>query len=262
MKALISRLSARRITWIAVSCVLALTGGIASTLGARAVRHSDSDKERLALHLTSADITSTLKLAIQHEEDLVVNASAFVSGNPGMTATRFDGWVKSVRALARYPELQNIGLVERVPAGELSLFEAQLAKHPVEPFGQHRPGPREAFSILPPGPRPIYCFAVAGLSRSLATYLPVGLDYCALERALESARATGESSYAPFMGGHGTTLGVQTPVYRGGVVPATTAARKRTFIGWLGELLEPKVLLEHGPGGPPQHRRHLPLRLR
>lgn len=251
MKRLIARLSARRITWIAISCVLALAGGVASTLGARAVRRSDSDKERLAFHLAAADITSTLKLAIQHEEDLVVNASAFVSGNPGMTATRFDGWVKSVRALQRYPELQNIGLVERVPAAEVARFETQLAKHPVEPFGQHRPGPREAFSILPPGPRPIYCFAVAGLSRSLATYLPVGLDYCALEKALESARTTGESSYAPFMGGHGTTLGVQTPVYRGGIVPTTEAGRERAFVGWLGELFEPKVLLSTALDGHP-----------
>ena len=251
MKRLIARISARRITWIAVSCMLALTGAFAATLGARAVRRSDSDKERLAFHLAAADITSTLKLAIQHEEDLVVNASAFVSGNPGMTATRFDGWVTSVRALQRYPELQNIGLVKRVPAANLARFESQLAQHPVEPFGQHRPGPREAFSILPSGPRPIYCFAVAGLSRSLATYLPVGLDYCALEKGLELARTSGESSYAPFMGGHGTTLGVQTPVYKGGVVPTTEAARKRAFIGWLGELLEPKVLLSTALQGHP-----------
>jgi diguanylate cyclase (GGDEF)-like protein len=231
--------------------MLALAGTIASTLGARAVRRSDSDKERLAFHLAAADITSTLKLAIQHEEDLVVSASAFVSANPGVTATRFDGWVTSVRALQRYPELQNIGLDERVPAADLARFEVRLARHPVEPFGRHRPGPREAFTILPLGPRPLYCFAVAGLSRSLATYLPAGLDYCALEKALEAARVSGESSYAPFMGGHGTTLGVQTPVYRGGVVPSTPAARKRTFIGWLGELLEPKVLLSTALEGHP-----------
>jgi diguanylate cyclase (GGDEF)-like protein len=248
---MIARVSSRRLTWIVVSCLLALAGAVASTLGARAVRLSDADKDRLAFHLAAADITSTLKLAIQHEEDLVVNASAFVSGTPGMTATRFDGWVESVRALRRYPELQNIGLVKRVPAADLKRFEAQLARHPVEAFGQHRPGPREAFSILPPGPRPVYCFAVAGLSRSLATYLPAGLDYCALEKALESARTTGTTSYAPFMGGHGTTLGVQTPVYQGGVVPRTVAARKRDFIGWLGELLEPKVVLATALDGHP-----------
>ena len=82
MRALISRLSARRSTWVAVSCVLALTGGIASTAGRPGGRHSDADKERLAFHLAAAEIASTLKLAIQHEEDLVVSASAFVSGNP------------------------------------------------------------------------------------------------------------------------------------------------------------------------------------
>ena len=34
-------------------------------------------------------------------------------------------------------------------------------------------------------------------------------------------------------------------------MPATTAARKRTFIGWLGELLEPKVLLSTALEGHP-----------
>ena len=49
---------------------------IAAVIGARAVAHSDADESRLAFRLTSAEIASTLTLAIQHEEDLVVAPSS------------------------------------------------------------------------------------------------------------------------------------------------------------------------------------------
>jgi diguanylate cyclase (GGDEF)-like protein len=246
-----ARLRARRSLWIAASCMLALVGTIAAVLGAHAVGRTDADKERLAFHLAADDITSTLKLAILHEEDLVVNASAFVTGTPNLTPLRFDRWLQSVKALQRYPELLNVGLVARVPAGQLARFEAALARNPVEPLGPNHPGPKEPFSVFPAGPRPYYCFAVAGQSRDLSSYLPSGLDYCALASGLAEARDSGQTSYAPFRSGATTTLGVQTPVYRGGLVPQTVAAKDRAFVGWLGELLEPTVLLSTALQGHP-----------
>ncbi len=246
-----ARVRARRSLWIAASCTLALVGTVAALLGARAVRRTDSDKQRLASHLAAADITSTLNLAIQHEEDLVVNASAFVTGSPNLTPLRFDRWLQSVNAMKRYPELLSIGLVARVPAAQLKQFEAYLARNPVEPLGPHMAFPHERFTILPAGPRPYYCFAVAGQSRSLASYLPAGLDFCALASELAATRDTGVATYAPFKTSSTLTLGVQTPVYRGGLIPRTTAARERAFIGWLGELLEPNVLLSTALAGHP-----------
>ncbi len=246
-----ARIRGHRSLWIAASCLLLVAGTTAALLGARAVNRTDRDKERLAFHLAAADITSTLKLAIQHEEDLVVNASAFVTGTPGLSPLRFDKWLQSVRAMQRYPELLNIGLVARVPAAELGSFEKALARSPVEPLGMHRKGPREPFTVFPAGERPYYCFAVAGQSRNLASYLPSGLDYCALAGGLATARETGQSSYAPFRTTATLTLGVQTPVYRGGLVPATTAGRERAFVGWLGELLEPTVILRTALQGHP-----------
>ena len=55
----------------------------------------------------------------------------------------------------------------------------------------------------------------------------------------------------PFAEGSITTLAVQTPVYAGGVVPATVAARRGTFVGWLGESLVPKVVLRAALEGHP-----------
>src|SRR5438105_9525367 len=237
--------------WAAGAALLVLAGTLASLVGARSVAHSDVDKARLAFHLASAEIASSLKQAIQHEEDLVVGASAFVRGNPNASPADFDRWSESVYAMQRYPELQNIGLVELVPASRLPPFGCGLAANPLRPLGPQSVGPRGTFQILPPGKRPYYCFAVAGLARSAATYLPAGLDYCALSPQLILDRESALAGYAPVVEGDTTTLGVETPVYRGGVVPSTVAARKRAFVGWLGELLEPNVVLKSALQGHP-----------
>ncbi len=100
----------------------------------------------------SDEIASTLKLAIQHEEDLVVSASAFVTGNPGASAAGFDRWAEAVHAMQRYPELQNIGLVELVPA-VASDGHSRRASRPTRcaRWGPTRPDRRDRFEILPAG---------------------------------------------------------------------------------------------------------------
>ncbi len=234
-----------------VTVLLVLGGMLASALGARAMAHSDADKARLAFHLASAEIASTLTLAIQHEEDLILSGSAFISGNPGASAADFDRWAEAVRAMRRYPELQNIGLVKLVPASQLEEFEARLAADPMRPLGPESAGQEGPLEIVPAGNRPYYCLAVAGLTRSAASYLPAGLDYCAIAPTLYSARDKGLADYAPTAGRNGTQLGIETPVYRGGVTPTTVAARRRLFVGWLGELIEPGVVLARALEGHP-----------
>jgi diguanylate cyclase (GGDEF)-like protein len=233
----------RKGLWVLVTALLVLGGIVASVLGAHAVARGAADRQRLAFHLSSAEIASTLQLAIQHEEDLVVSASAFVSGNPHASAADFDRWAEAVRAMQRYPELENIGLVALVPHSKLQAFEKQMAAHPVRPFGPNSAPLEDANGVLPLGNRPYYCMAVAGLARNAASYLPVGLDYCALAPTLMGARETGLATYAPFTHMGMTALGVETPVYRGGTTPKTAAGRRRDFLGWLGELLVPGVVL-------------------
>ncbi len=229
---------------------LVLAGVLASALGARALARTDADQKRLAFHLASAEIASTLKLAIQHEEDLVVSAAAFFTGNPNASPAGFDRWAESVHAMQRYPELQNLGLVMLVPASRLAAFEARLAANPVRPLGPQSVA-GGSFEILPPGKRPYYCFAVTGMARNLATYLPAGVDYCALSPQLISDREVATPLYAPVIERGATMLGVETPVYRGGVVPSTAAARRRAFVGWLGDLVVPDVVLEQALAGHP-----------
>jgi len=241
----------RNSVWAAVMGVLMLAGTVGAVLGARAVASSEAAKARLAFRSASIEIATNLRMAIQHEEDLVISASAFVTTNPAMSPAEFDRWSESVHALQRYPELQNIGLLAYVPAAELGAFEARIAADPVRALGPGSANPRGRLAILPVGRRPYYCLAVAGLARSSATYLPAGLDYCALAPQLVLDRSAGMTAYAPFAKGAATLLGVETPVYRGGVVPATVAGRERAFIGWLGELITPNVLLQRALYGHP-----------
>ncbi|HME04768.1 MAG TPA: EAL domain-containing protein [Solirubrobacteraceae bacterium] len=247
----VKKLAQRHKSVSAGLALIVLAGVLASLLGACAVARTDASKARLAFHLASAEIASTLKLAIQHEEDLVVSASAFFTSDPHASPAAFDRWAESVHAMARYPELQNIGLVAFVPAARLAAFEAHLAANPVRPLGPQSMPPKGAFQVLPPGGRPYYCFAVAGLARSTATYLPAGVDYCSLLPQLMLNREFAVTGYAPVVNGPNTLLGVETPVYRGGVVPSTIAARKRTFVGWLGDLLTPNVVLKQARQGHP-----------
>ncbi len=241
----------RKSFWAAAMALLVLAGVLGSVLGARAVARSNVDRARLAFHLSSAEIASTLRLALQHEEDLVVSASGFVTGNPNASAGDFDRWAESVHAMQRYPELQDFGFVTLVPASQMAAFKARVAANPIRPLGPNSVGPRESFQILPTGKRPYYCLAVAGLARNAASYVPEGLDYCALAPALITTRDSAQTGYAPVLAGDTTTLGVETPVYRGGVVPATASARQRTFMGWIGETLTPTVVLEQALEGHP-----------
>ena len=60
-----------------------------------------------------------------------------------------------------------------------------MAANPVRPLGTDaRRQPAGSFRSCPPGNRPYYCFAVAGLARNAASYMPAGLDYCALAPTL------------------------------------------------------------------------------
>jgi diguanylate cyclase (GGDEF)-like protein len=245
------RLCGRRGAWAAGAVAIVLGGTLASALGAHAIARSGADNARLAFHLSATEVASTLTLAIQHEEDLIVSAGAFVSANPHASPAAFDRWAKSVHAMQRYPELRNFGFVELVPQSHLAKFMTRLSSTPVLPFGPGTVAPSGPMQILPPGNRPYYCLAVAGLARNAASYIPAGMDYCVIAPTLINARETGLTNYAPVHKGGTVWLGIQTPIYRGGATPSSPAARDHAFIGWLGELVVPGVVLARALDGRP-----------
>lgn len=237
--------------WAAATVVLVVVLVLGVVLGARAMAHSDAEHQRLASHLTAAEIASVLKLAIRHEEDLTISTSAFVASNPNVTPAAFDRWIESVRAIQRYPELQNVGLVKFVEAPQLAAFEAHEASHPLRPLGPQSVSPAGDFQILPAGKRSYYCLAAAGRASDAADYVPEGLDYCELIPTMITTRDSGLTGYAPVAEAGATGLGVATPVYRTGVTPSTVAKRRQAFLGWLGERIQPRVLLQTALAGHP-----------
>jgi diguanylate cyclase (GGDEF)-like protein len=257
------RLLARHNIWMLVALVLLGAGIASAALAAHLVAQSDSAKTRLAFGSAAAEITSTLRLALLHEEDLVVSGRAFVSRNPRVSGAGFDEWAESVSALRRYPELRDVGLLVPVSDARLSAFQATMLAHPVLPASRQPAGSQGAFQVIPGGRRPSYCFAVAGVVRDRVATLPPGLDYCAAEPALAASRDSGLSSYEPFQEGSATTLAVQTPIYRHHMPLATVAARRLAFVGWLAESLDPGKLLrdslEGHPGDAVTFEFHSPL---
>lgn len=226
--------------WVRLSVLLAIlclaAGVVGSVLGARSVAHSNATSARKAFQQTSAGITSTVKLALQHEEDLLTSAGTYFAANPGTSRAEFAAWTRWARTLRNHPDLQSLGLLTLVHAPELSEFEKRLSK------SDGRPG--EAHLKIGPSPSgAFHCLAVTTLSRGPAVSPRPGRDYCERNPALLGTRDTAFSSYTPTSVAHEPALEVQTPVYRGGPAPKSLAGRRGAFVGWLRELVVPSALL-------------------
>src|ERR1700722_12401762 len=106
----------RRTTWAVGAALLIALGTTGAVFGASAIARNNAQKSHQVFATSSAEIASTLKLAIQHEQDMIVSAGGFVVGNPEETEAQFVRWADSVRALERYPELNGFGESVIVPA--------------------------------------------------------------------------------------------------------------------------------------------------
>ncbi len=229
--------------WVAVVlAVLLLAGGVlGSAMTAGSVARRNSEKARDALSLSSVEVASTLRLAIQREEDLATSATGFFLGNPIPSNDQFLAWANAIQAMQRYPELLGWGEVVMVTSQQLQAYMALAAADPAQVVAAG------TFELIPPGERPFYCLFVVGQSRNPETGAPPGFDYCAgANGALTLAsRDSGRSGYQSVDTGAGEpTLAVQVPFYRDGVVPTTVEARREAFAGWVGLGFDPKVVLD------------------
>jgi diguanylate cyclase (GGDEF)-like protein len=222
--------------WPALAVAVLLVGVLSSIFVAGAVAGTNTSNAHRAFASSSAEVASTLQLTIQHEEDLIVSASGFVAGDPDASNLDFGQWAKSVRALARYPELLGFGHSVVVAASQLATFAARVAPA-VDP---------SAFRIVPPGHRAFYCLTEGVVFRSAKTALPAGFDFCAGDEGPVSlaARDSGRSAYVPIRTGSLTALSILTPIYQVGVPIATVAERRAEFLGWVGMNVLPGVILK------------------
>jgi diguanylate cyclase (GGDEF)-like protein len=232
----------RQRIWVAVLLVTVLLAGglLGSVLTARSVAHRNSERQHEALNVSSIEIASTLRLAIEREEDLAVSAAGYFLGAPFSTNDQFLAWANTVQAMQRYPELLGWGKVIMVTDAQLKAYMAIAAADPAGVVSG-------AFELTPPGTRPFYCLFLAGQSRTTEQGAPPGFDYCAgpAGEPIIAARDSGLSSFQSVdtKNGAAPILAVQVPFYTGGVTPTTVEARRAAFAGWVGLGFDPNLLL-------------------
>ena len=232
--------------WSIVAVVVVFGGAAGAVLAARWVATSNAAKSHAAFKQSSIEVASTLQLAIQREQDLVVTATGFFLGDPNATRAQFNAWSTSVQALQRFPELLGWGEVLRIPASQLAAFAAEFPPGPSA--GSTSTG---SFHPIPAGARPYYCLGGAGQSR--IPQPSAALDYCAgaTGASLLASRDSGRGVYGAINLGNGTILGVDVPFYRGGATPTTVRARRAAFAGWMAMSFKPSVVLDAALRGHP-----------
>lgn len=217
-------------------------GSAASLVSARGVARAEDVRSRQAFETSAGEISSSMRVAIQHEEDLVVNAGAFIAANPDITTGELHGWIDSVRAAERYPELLGVGAMTFVRHDALGAFAEQLQADPSSPLG-----PSGELTVTPVGSRPFYCLIQATVTlRPAAVANPYGVDYCAagVGPPVLAARDSGMASNFAVPSPNGVLWVVQAPLYRGGRVPDSVDARRAEYLGALGASLAPGVLFD------------------
>ena len=85
-----------------------------------------------------------------------------VTAPDARTPLGLDRWIETAGILQRFPEIQNIGFDELVPASQLAAFQAHRHANPLRPFGSHGPPAWEP-GVLPNENAKFYCLAVAGI---------------------------------------------------------------------------------------------------
>ena len=234
--------------WLVVAAALLVFGTSGSWFAANSVARANANQSRRAFTTASGEVTSTLQLAIERENDLILSGAAYLAANPNGSEAQFRQWSDAVEAMRGYPELNDFGNAVIVPAADLATFAAWAQAHPSAPLG-----PNGTFVVEPPGPRSYYCLGTVDNARNVQVGAPAGEDFCAtgLGSALLAARDSGHGSYEPFTVGGVLQLGVSTPYYRGGGVPSTTVERRAAFLGWFGLSIVPEVVLDRALRGHP-----------
>jgi diguanylate cyclase (GGDEF)-like protein len=238
-----------RFVWITAAAAATIMGLTGAVIAARSIANAEADRSRNAFSQASDETAMSLQTALEDEESLVINASVFVSDNPGVTTERFAQWLRAVQVFERYPELEGVAEVAYVEPPGLEAFIARVAANTntsLEPDGGE-------FEIVPPGARSHYCLVEVGSGRDASTTQPPGLDYCAspaVDAAVLQARDSGLSSYRPIAMTTGETLlGVQMPIFAPSAVPTSVEGRRAAFVGVFAMTLDPSLLFDRALAG-------------
>ena len=220
--------------WTLLAALFILVGSTASVIGSLSVANTATQKSQKVFLTSSEEIAATLQLSIQHEQDLLESTQSFLIGNPHATQAQFTQWSNEVHVLRRFKDVSGLGIINYVTAAELPEYAARESVNQTTPF-----------KVTPSGSRSFYCLASIGLFRSGDSVLPKDFDVCdSPERTLIlHARSSGQSAVLPYTFNGQQVLGLETPIYRGGGIPSTVAARDHSFLEIIGLLLVPHTFL-------------------
>ena len=214
---------------------LLLVLGIAASGAAGTVWRSEqlSQTER-SFNAEAASVGSTVTSAIRRMDDLTVAARTVVGSNPTFTNAQLAEWYRAIGAQRRYPGTLGFGFVQLVPQTRLADYLAALHADPVPGLAT----PAKTLRLGPPGRDGNYCLIRLGVSTSLARLVPGGATYdlCSVPGVgsilapPSSGRITALSAAMPPWG---QILVVSAPVFRGGEMPSSAAARRARMLGWM-----------------------------
>jgi diguanylate cyclase (GGDEF)-like protein len=205
-------------SWLLLAVFVVLAGLTAGLWRAQVQRQNDQ-----AFAAQAASVGASVTTAVRRMDDLTLAARTLLGSEPELTNAQFEGWYRSMGVDDRFAGVAGFGYVELV---------------------------REAGKdIYPPGNRPYYCLpklgvAGRGMADTLDELMVPGVDLCQLTNLLGDTRDSGEFSAFVFTSSHGHEMfEVVAPVYRGGGVPASRAARRTAATGWIVGLFDAETIL-------------------
>jgi diguanylate cyclase (GGDEF)-like protein len=143
----------------------------------------------------------------------------------------------------RFPEVGNLGFIAVVRPEELSQFVARILADPPAPLATG-----QSYQITPSGNRPFYCLVDAAY-RDGGVLLPIDYDVCSGYSSARLETVFAGSSYLPYKIGKKDYFSLETPVYAGGVIPASAQARSESILGLVGMTTLPSFALRQSLKG-------------
>jgi diguanylate cyclase (GGDEF)-like protein len=241
---------------VATAWIILLVGVSTSAAAARAFESSAKNQANQAFAATSSDVAGALGASLRSDTNFTASQAALAAILPDLTNVQFKQYYGTAGLDKRYPGGIGFAYLELVPAAGLPAFASRLKADPVN--GLAIAG---NYAVFPSGERPVYCLQRLGVYRGglAGNGLPPGFDACAVDlpgfgpsptaQTFQLARDTGQFIVMPSIPGMAVVgFAIFTPVYRGGTVPETVAARRSALVGWMGGSFDPVAIIKGAKG--------------
>jgi PAS domain S-box-containing protein len=215
-------------------------------------------RDRIRFQGAVQDVSSSIEGRISTYTALLHAGAGLFADDDNESRQGFRGFVDRLDLPERYPGIQGIGYIARVSDAGLPVLQRWMEQQGVPHF-----------QIQPAGKRPEYYPVIYFEAGTAGSPDVVGRDRwvdpirrAAMEQARDQGTAVASAPVATFRGtddsGHRGVI-VYEPVYRGGGVPGSVAARREALIGFVYGPLRASTIIERVMNE--QNRYHLGVRV-